>query len=210
MTERHPRGIESIELRAGFSALVYDVRNSEAHGPAQEVMAQFSDSEYVGEHRTSNLSESNKRSEGFYVCIAVIVCGMSVKTGKPMSFLMHYNPLVHFDLPSQEHKLDGYTAQQKKLLNEFKVQMQTVAAELVPSSVSHMICGGHANPQRDANAYSAATNAFSEVLKHVFHSQTSILAPPVNYGGDGKPMGVTNVYVDTQKQKVHVLRYSPE
>ena len=178
-------------LRAGFVSTV---------GPYihPDVWDEFSSIPPIEQEHSSDLSPENKRSESFYMCIGIIITGIDAESDNPVSFLMHFSPLVHFS--DEKKKGAKQDPLQKAFLEDFAKKVAAFKKAVKPGTMSAVVIGGHTP---DIDAYNRAVDALGKVLQKGTGVALEVASRPSEEGG------FTHVYVDTKNKRIHIVRADP-
>ena len=152
-------------------------------------------------HLISYIDEKDKYSIGYKNCIGVIVVGRSISTGEEISFMTHQD--------SQYGEPCGDSG--RKWAKMFDGALDDNTKELMAHSekdtIDAVIFGGSS---QDMNAYTRVINKMSQKITEKLGFEPVVLTGPGgNYEvpNNGKSIGPsTNIFFDTQKRKVYVLR----
>jgi hypothetical protein len=189
---------ESRELRVGkFSVFAddYDEGNQQQSQEYNKLRKRFSSVARIKEERQSPIDSANKRSEGYRICFGVIFVGISSKSKKPISFLLHANPHWRFENDFKESE------SRKKFEDSLRATLKDFLALVVPKTFGAVFFGGRVKEPGYENAKECVTHIVSQL------SKTELVVVPTG------PVVVagrsTDAWVDTEGKKIHILRDSP-
>lgn len=148
----------------------------------------------AGEHTyvISNCSESSKWSESYWNCTGVAVIGVDKETGKEISILTHQNP-------------EEFLGKNEK---DFESDLSKVITNLLgrteKGTVDAVVFGGYYGPYGESNSeYLKSIKKISKVCASVLGYEPVVLTGPNRDGSYS-----TNIFLDTQKRRLYIVRPS--
>jgi len=159
------------------------------------------------------LDEQNKFTEGLFDCVSFII--LAKRNGMPVSFISHFNPKTIRDENerlSVNEKADYF----EKWLQDY---LSGISQSLDPGSVNSYLAGGKEEKRylkygedsplavlSGKDDYAYLKRILTSVSYEAYGSSPQIALNPAIVFGGGHEKDDTRVYVDTQKQKIYIVR----
>lgn len=136
----------------------------------------------------SAVNERDKYSEMYFNCTGVVAVGIDKETRQEISILSHQDP---------EQFLEKYKEQYEEHLTDV---LRTFLTRAEPGTVDIAIFGGNTRTVR-ASEYVDSIKTVSDICAKSVGFEPVVLTGPNMVGG-----GSTNIYFNTQKRRLHLVR----
>lgn len=164
----------------------------------------------------THLDEKDKYTEGLYDCVSLLI--FAKKNGTSVSLITHFNPKT-IDTENERLNTEGGEVDYfEKWLRDY---LTKVISDVDPGSVRSYIAGGKEEERflefgedsalailSSKEDYAYLKKVITEVSYKVTKKSPTIALPPATQlgGGEGYEDLDTRIYVDTQKQKIYIVR----